>query len=214
MSAQKRTFMEREYTRRQFMKMTGKGLAGVALSSSLLQLMGVTQAQADAGQVSVYAEPDFLLVVNRAKCTGCQRCEVNCTLQNDGNLRPYMARIRVADNLNFGNGGVTENFEEGEGIFGDWTFAPDTCKQCKDPWCANACPVKAIYADEKTGTRIVNEEVCIGCGACVQACPWHMPRLNPETRKSSKCINCGACVAGCPTSALKMVSWEDVAQVI
>lgn len=214
MSELTRKLSEREYTRRQFMKLTGKGLAGVALSSSLLQLMGTTLAQAEAGQVSIYAEPDYLLVVNRAKCTGCQRCEVNCTLANDGNSRPYMSRIRVNDNLNFGSGGVTDNYEEAGGTFGDWTFEPETCKQCKDPWCANACPVSAIYAEEGTGTRIVDQDICIGCSACVHACPWHMPRLVPETRKSTKCINCGACIAGCPTSALRMVAWEDVAKVI
>ena len=52
---------------------------------------------------------------------------------------------------------------------------------------------------------------CIGCGLCVTNCPWQMPRLRLDTRKSTKCINCGACVAGCPTSALKMIQWEDVA---
>ena len=51
---------------------------------------------------------------------------------------------------------------------------------------------------------------CCGCGACVEACPWHMPTVNPETSKSSKCISCGACGAGCPSGALQIVPWDDV----
>ena len=53
-------------------------------------------------------------------------------------------------------------------------------------------------------------QTCIGCGACHEACPWHMPTVNPETGKSSKCIACGACVAGCPSGALSIVDWDAV----
>ena len=49
-----------------------------------------------------------------------------------------------------------------------------------------------------------------GGPACVEACPWHMPTVNPETGKSSKCIACGACVAGCPSGALSIVDWNAV----
>ena len=212
MSDTKKTLMDREYTRRQFMKLSGKGLAGVALSSTLLSLMGCTRSQAEAGLVDTIATPDFLLVANRAKCTGCQRCEVNCTLANDGDAHPYMARIRVRQNVNFGDQGPTDDYKHGDGFFGLWGFKPDTCKQCADPACVNVCPMKAISADPVTGARVIDEDKCIGCGACVNACPWHMPRVDVEKHKSTKCISCGACVAGCPTSALRMIPWEDVAK--
>ena len=214
MSDTKKTLMDREYTRRQFMKLSGKGLAGVALSSTLLSLMGCTRSQAEAGLVDTIATPDFLLVANRAKCTGCQRCEVNCTLANDGDAHPYMARIRVRQNVNFGDQGPTDDYKHGDGFFGLWGFKPDTCKQCSDPACVNVCPMKAISADPVTGARVIDEDKCVGCGACVNACPWHMPRVDVEKHKSTKCISCGACVAGCPTSALRMIPWEDVAKAL
>lgn len=214
MSDTKKTLMDREYTRRQFMKLSGKGFAGVALSSTLLSLMGCTRSQAEAGLVDTIATPDFLLVANRAKCTGCQRCEVNCTLANDGDAHPYMARIRVRQNVNFGDQGPTDDYKHGDGFFGLWGFKPDTCKQCADPACVNICPMKAISADPVTGARVIDEDKCIGCGACVNACPWHMPRVDVEKHKSTKCISCGACVAGCPTSALRMIPWEDVAKAL
>ena len=214
MSDTKKTLMDREYTRRQFMKLSGKGLAGVALSSTLLSLMGCTRSQAEAGLVDTIATPDFLLVANRAKCTGCQRCEVNCTLANDGDAHPYLARIRVRQNVNFGDQGPTDDYKHGDGFFGLWGFKPDTCKQCADPACVNICPMKAISADPVTGARVIDQEKCVGCGACVNACPWHMPRVDVEKHKSTKCISCGACVAGCPTSALRMIPWEDVAKAL
>lgn len=214
MSEEKKGFLNREITRRQFMKLSAKGLTGVALSSSLLSLMGVTQAQAQSGQVDLLATPQYLLVANRAKCTGCQRCEMNCTLKNDGDVHPYMARLRVRDNVNFGDKLPTDDYLHGEGSFGTWGFAPDTCKQCKDPACLTNCPVKAIYVHEKTGARVVDTDKCVGCGVCAKVCPWSMPRIDEATRKSTKCVNCGACAAGCPTSALRMIDWEDVASAM
>ena len=211
MSEEKKGFLSREYTRRQFMQLSGKGLTGVALSSSLLSLLGATRAQAESGQVQVLATPDYLLVANRGKCTGCQRCEANCTLANDGKPSPYMARIHIRDYVNFGVEGPTDDFRNGDGFFGQWAIAPETCKQCANAPCLNACPVGAIFVDDFSGARVVDTEKCVGCGMCKNACPWDMPRINPETRKSSKCINCGACVRGCPTSALTMIPWEDVA---
>ena len=214
MSENKKTLLNRELTRRQFLKLTGKGLAGVALSSSMLTLLGCTQAQAEAGLVNVIATPDYLLVANAAKCTGCQRCEVNCTLANDGVSNPYLSRIHVRQNVNYGKDGVTDDYRHGQGFFGLWSIQPETCKQCADPACLKACPMKAIYAEEGTGIRKIDESKCVGCGACVAACPFGMARLNPETKKSTKCISCGACVAGCPTSALRMIPWEEVAAAL
>ncbi|GHU82760.1 putative ferredoxin-like protein YdhY [Clostridia bacterium] len=214
MSEEKMGVLSREYTRRQFMKLTAKGLTGVALSSSLLALMGVTRSQAESGQVQVLATPDYLLVANLAKCTGCQRCEANCTLANDGDIHPFMSRLHVRDNVNFGPEGATDNFATGGGAFGEWAMAPDTCKQCKDPACLTSCPVQAIYVSEINGARVIDQAKCVGCGICRTVCPWDMPRLDTETRKSTKCVNCGACVRGCPTSALTLVDWYEVAKAL
>jgi Fe-S-cluster-containing dehydrogenase component len=125
-----------------------------------------------------------------------------------------MARVRVRDNLNFGIAGPTDDFVNGEGSYGNWAYEPETCKQCGDAACMNICPMQAISVSEHGGARVIDPEKCVGCGACVQACPWHMPRVNPETRKATKCINCGMCVRGCPTSALTMIPWEDVAEAM
>lgn len=193
--------LNKEMTRRKFMKISGKSLVGLTVSASLLSLFGCTQEQVDNGDVILWTMPTGLLVVNEAKCTGCQRCEINCTIVNDKCVSSHLSRVKLTRNLmnNDGHGTYQD----------DWVYFPDTCRQCEDPWCGNACPEEAIYADDR-GVKIVDESKCIGCGACVKACPWHMPTINPETQKASKCILCGACIEGCITGALSMVPWDEV----
>ena len=64
--------------------------------------------------------------------------------------------------------------------------------------------------------RVVNYDICVGCGLCVEACPWAMPALDGPVRgattKSHKCHLCGGspeCVAACPSGALQYVPWEN-----
>ncbi len=194
-------FLDRQMTRRQFLKISGKSLVGLTVAGSMLSLLGCTQEEIDDGAVTTWALPQGLLVVNEAKCTGCERCELNCSLVNDGVSSVHIARLKVSRNLHiYGDQGMYQ---------GDFTYFPETCRQCEDPWCGNACPVGAIVTDDR-GIRVVDESVCVGCGACVEACPWHMPTINPETNKSSKCIACGACVEGCPSGALEIIAWDAV----
>ena len=209
----KKGILNKDYSRRQFLEISGKGIAGITMTATLFSLFGCTQKDIDDGNVDIIPTPKGLLVVNRAKCVGCQRCELNCSMNNAGKANPHISRIKMRDNLYVGeikDGVVPTDYTKGDGIYGLWNFGPTTCRQCKDPACLKACPAKAIYADEKTGARVIDAEKCIGCGACTEACPWNLPTVDPETKKSSKCINCGACAAGCPTGALSIVDWTDV----
>ena len=80
----KKRFLDKDYTRRQFLKLSGKSLAGVAMSGAMLSALGVTADALAEDKVRVWAFPQGLLVVNADRCVGCQRCEINCTLTNDG----------------------------------------------------------------------------------------------------------------------------------
>ena len=174
--ADKAKFLDKDYTRRQFLKLSGKSLAGLAISASMLNVLGVSAQSVAEDKVRVWAFPQGLLVVNADRCVGCQRCEINCTLTNDGCCSSYISRVKVTRNL--------YSSRNGHGLYTEdsWTYFPDTCRQCEDPACGNACPMGAIYADG-LGVRRVDTEKCIGCGACAE---------------------------GCPSGALSLVPWEQI----
>ena len=101
----KTDFLTADMTRRQFMKISGKSLAGLTLSASMLSLFGCSQQQVDSGAVATWALPQGLLVVNADLCTGCQRCEINCTLTNDGVCSSYISRVKIQRRLNLDGAG-------------------------------------------------------------------------------------------------------------
>ena len=197
---------QKTFTRRTVLAMAGCGVAGLVVGG-VLASWGVTSASIASGRIEIRTTPTKMIVTDRARCSGCQRCEMMCTLKNDGATQQSIARVRVWDNYNFGSGVDTN-----DGIFGNCQFTVASCKQCADPQCAKYCPVHAIHSDEETGARVVDEDVCIGCGMCSAACPWNMPHINAQTGTSTKCISCGRCAEQCPNGAIKFIDWEDIAQ--
>lgn len=142
----------------------------------------------------------------RARCTGCHRCEISCTNFNDGSVGTFFSRIKIHRNYFFGDNGVGS----GGGLYGDLNYTADTCRQCKEPQCMNVCPIGAITWQQKEGCITVDHKRCIGCSACTTACPWMMATVNTESKKSSKCVLCGECANACPTGALKIIEWKDI----
>ena len=79
----------------------------------------------------------------------------------------------------------------------------------------DASSLKKLEAmDEPDNIPELDREKCVGCGTCVAACPWHMPVVNTETHKSTKCVACGYCASMCPCGALKVCTWEEVAEAM
>lgn len=200
-------FLEKLRTRREFLKISGKGAVGITVAASVLNMMGCSAK--DAGDASVLVTERGLLIAERNRCVGCQRCEMVCTVANDGKIHPLISRVKISRNYNYGTE-ITDNYRNEDGYYGNFLMTPETCKQCEEAKCAEACPVDAITQNEKTGAWVVDEEKCVGCGACAAACPWHMPTIDPENKKSTKCILCGACADNCITGALQIVPWEKL----
>ena len=195
-------------TRRQVLAMAGCGVAGL-IAGGVLATWGVTSESIASGRITIRTTPTKMIVTDRARCSGCQRCEMMCTLKNDGRVCQSIARVRVWPNYQFGAGVDTT-----DGIYDNCQFTLKSCKQCEDPQCMNYCPVHAIRSDEVSGARVVDTAVCIGCGMCHAACPWNMPVVDSETGKSTKCISCGRCAEQCPNGAIKFVDWKDIADLV
>lgn len=193
-------------TRRQVLVAAGCGVAGL-VAGGVLAKWGVVSDAVASGRIDIATTPQKMIVTDRARCSGCQRCEMMCTLKNDGMAMQSSARVRVHETYFFGDSPDT-----GEGSFGSCQFTIKSCRQCAEPRCVEYCPVHAIHSDDQTGARVIEADVCIGCGMCHKACPWGLPKINPLTGVSTKCVSCGRCAEQCPNGAIQFIDWIDIAQ--
>ncbi len=53
---------------------------------------------------------------------------------------------------------------------------------------------------------VVDEETCVGCGTCVDACPVDAISMENDKAKidAGKCTECGSCVDECPVGAISI----------
>lgn len=137
------------------------------------------------------------IIVKPEFCSGCRACEMACSMVHEQAFGSSISRIRV-----------TKLEHEGFDV-------PVTCHQCKDLPCAAACPVDAIGRNEKTNAVVIDEEVCMGCGRCVEACWAGAMNFHPDTQKPIVCDLCKGrpqCVDRCPMGALVYEDRNRVAQ--
>ncbi len=55
---------------------------------------------------------------------------------------------------------------------------------------------------------MINEEKCVGCGACAWVCLFNVPRPTAADRSAysipkEKCVGCGQCETICPNNAVE-----------
>jgi len=125
-----------------------------------------------------------MISVDISKCSGCKRCEVNCSFFHTGRTGRSLSRVKVM---------------KVEGIGVDF---PILCQLCKERFCIN-CAQDAIQIGE-LGQIIVSPTLCNACGACERSCPIGAIELVEDI--PCVCDLCGGdprCIKECNLGALR-----------
>lgn len=139
------------------------------------------------------APPRYMRIIDIGRCIGCGACEAACDFIHDG--RPYIKLYKTTIGLEI----------------------PVSCLHCAKAPCIDVCPTGAMTRDSQGAVYVITSK-CIGCMACLYACPFGIPELDRATKTSTKCDLCSAqringlepgCSSICPTGAI--VYGEDMA---
>ena len=142
-------------------------------------------------------------VIDQTRCIGCHACSTACKSENEVPLGVNRTYVKYADV------GVFPNTRR--------AFQVTRCNQCADAPCTHACPTAAMFT-RADGIVDFDKSVCIGCKACIAACPYDAIFINPEDHSAEKCNFCAqridmglepACVVVCPVEAILVGDLND-----
>jgi Fe-S-cluster-containing dehydrogenase component/formate-dependent nitrite reductase membrane component NrfD len=157
------------------------------------------------GETTAEAPIRWAKLIDQSLCIGCHACTTACKSENEVPLsvnRTYVKSVEV-------------------GSFPDARrdFQVTRCNQCSNAPCAVACPTGAMYR-RPDGIVDFDKSICIGCKACIAACPYDAIFINPADHSAEKCNFCAhrldvglepACVVVCPVEALSVGNLDDPA---
>ena len=167
-------------------------------------------------ELPLYQSPDYQIqwakVIDHTRCIGCHACTTACKSENAVPLavtRTYVKHVDV-----------------GEFPHTRRAHQVTRCNQCAHAPCVTACPTSAMFK-RADGIVDFDKSICIGCKACMAACPYDAIFINPEDHSAEKCNFCAhridiglepACVVVCPTEAILIGDMNDpsskVAQMV
>ena len=193
-------------SRRDFLKLLGAG-SGLALVSGAFQT-GTTSA------ATMTESTGKAMLYDAAKCVGCRACQNAC---KDWNELPVESEDYglIYDNPPDLSARTWTLIKAREYTFNGspaLLLCRYQCMHCTEASCESVCPTGAI--SHQGAAVIIDQEWCIGCGYCVQACPYGVPHKEHEVnagpvRKCTFCVDRQAdglepaCVAACPADALR-----------
>lgn len=160
--------------------------------------------------------------INLFRCIGCRTCAVSCKMENK--VADGIQRMHVL------NDAGTTTLDTPSGTYPNVMFnwRPVPCQHCQKAPCIEVCPTGATYKRKADGVVVVDKDVCIGCGACVGACPYGARTMEEEAKKVDKCELCihrlsngvptTMCQISCPNRAIMVGDLDDpkseISQVI
>ncbi len=142
-------------------------------------------------------------VLDSDNCIGCHACTVACKSEHDVPLGVNRTWVKYIETGTFPN--VSRH------------FSVMRCNQCEDAPCMEICPTSALFRADN-GVVDFDDGNCIGCKACMNACPYDAIYINPETNTANKCNFCNhrvevglepSCVVVCPTEAIIVGDLDD-----
>lgn len=145
----------------------------------------------------------YAKIIDNRKCIGCHACSVACKEENQVPLGVFRTWVKYVEKGKFPN---TRRH-----------FQVTRCNQCENPPCVRICPTAAMY-QRPDGIVEFNGDQCIGCKACLQACPYDAIYIDPASHTAAKCHFCAhridrglepACVIVCPERAIIVGDMDD-----
>lgn len=147
-------------------------------------------------------------VLDSDNCIGCHACTVACKSEHDVPLGVNRTWVKYIET----------------GTFPDVArkFSVMRCNQCDDAPCMTICPTNALFRADN-GVVDFQDDNCIGCKSCMNACPYDALYINPETNTAHKCNMCNhrlevglepSCQVVCPTEAIIIGDLDDPASKI
>ena len=147
--------------------------------------------------------PRYGFAIDNRSCIGCHACSTACKSENEVPLGVFRTYVKTVD----------------VGTYPDTQrhFQVTRCNHCEKPPCATICPTAAMYK-RADGIVEFDGDACIGCKACMQACPYDAIHIDPETKTAAKCHFCAhrtdiglepACVVVCPAHAIIAGDLDD-----
>jgi len=147
-------------------------------------------------------------VLDQSRCIGCHACSTACKSENGVPLGVHRTYVKAVE---IGSFPLTRR-----------AFQVTRCNQCDAAPCTIACPTRAMYR-RRDGIVDFDKSICIGCKACIAACPYDAIFINPEDHAAEKCNLCShridaglepACVTVCPTGAIIVGDLDDPSSAV
>ena len=154
----------------------------------------------------------YAFVIDQGRCIGCHACSVACKAEHDVPLGDYRTWVKYVE----------------KGAFPDVRrfFTVLRCNHCEAAPCVEICPTTALYRRDD-GIVDFDKDACIGCKACMQACPYDALYIHPDRGTAEKCNFCShrievglepPCATVCPAEAILVGDLDDpttrVAQIV